>query len=382
MQAVGREGVGQGGDIDIGARTGHVRDCLSEPPGSASTGRRELVAQVPTGCRRAATNPCVAVGMSTAVAPRNGSRACAAPSHEDAGSTTGSPRTRRFWEPHGQRDRAQEPDPLDLRREHRLQRSGCCGRSSCSTSATPGSSCRSPSSSGSPRVPNLVGSTLRIPYTFAVPRFGGRLWTAISASLLLIPCMLLAVVVPSGWLAGPGSRHPVLVLLGCAATAGFGGGNFSSSMANISFFYPEGKQGAGARPQRRRRQPRRGDRPAARAARDHHRRARRGREAARARGPPRLRRPDVDAVHRRRRDRRLAVHGQPHAGEGRHALLRPGARPRPDLGHVGALHRHVRLVHRLLVRAAAGHQEHVPGVPRRSTRSSRPTSPGSASWAR
>ena len=36
-------------------------------------------------------------------------------------------------------------------------------------------------------LPNLVGSTLRIPYTFAVPRFGGRAWTTISASLLLIP---------------------------------------------------------------------------------------------------------------------------------------------------------------------------------------------------
>ena len=29
----------------------------------------------------------------------------------------------------------------------------------------------------------------------------------------------------------------------CAATAGVGGGNFSSSMANISFFYPERKKG-------------------------------------------------------------------------------------------------------------------------------------------
>jgi MFS transporter, NNP family, nitrate/nitrite transporter len=92
-------------------------------------------------------------------------------------------------------------------------------------------------------VPNLVGSFLRVPYTFAVPRFGGRLWTAISASLLLIPCILLAVVVPSGWLAGLGHDAQFWVLLGCAATAGFGGGNFSSSMANISFFYPEGRKG-------------------------------------------------------------------------------------------------------------------------------------------
>jgi NNP family nitrate/nitrite transporter-like MFS transporter len=92
-------------------------------------------------------------------------------------------------------------------------------------------------------VPNLIGSFLRIPYTFAVPRFGGRLWTATSASLLLIPCLLLAVLVPSGWMAGLDSGTQFWVLLACAATAGFGGGNFSSSMANISFFYPEGRKG-------------------------------------------------------------------------------------------------------------------------------------------
>jgi NNP family nitrate/nitrite transporter-like MFS transporter len=92
-------------------------------------------------------------------------------------------------------------------------------------------------------VPNLVGSTLRIPYTFAVPRFGGRLWTGISASLLLIPCLLLAVLVPSGWLHEQSHEVQFWVLLGCAATAGFGGGNFSSSMSNISFFYPERRKG-------------------------------------------------------------------------------------------------------------------------------------------
>jgi MFS transporter, NNP family, nitrate/nitrite transporter len=92
-------------------------------------------------------------------------------------------------------------------------------------------------------VPNLIGSTLRIPYTFAVPRFGGRLWTGFSAALLLIPSVLLAVVVPSGWLAAQSHDTQFWVLLVCAATAGFGGGNFSSSMANISFFYPEKKKG-------------------------------------------------------------------------------------------------------------------------------------------
>jgi len=92
-------------------------------------------------------------------------------------------------------------------------------------------------------VPNLIGSTLRIPYTFAVPRFGGRLWTGISASLLFIPCLLLALLVPSGWLLEQSHGTQFWVLLGCAATAGFGGGNFSSSMANISFFYPERRKG-------------------------------------------------------------------------------------------------------------------------------------------
>jgi NNP family nitrate/nitrite transporter-like MFS transporter len=92
-------------------------------------------------------------------------------------------------------------------------------------------------------VPNLIGSFLRIPYTFAVPRFGGRAWTTFSASLLLIPALLLAVVVPSGWLAGQEHGTQFWVLMACAATSGFGGGNFSSSMANISFFYPEGRKG-------------------------------------------------------------------------------------------------------------------------------------------
>ena len=92
-------------------------------------------------------------------------------------------------------------------------------------------------------VPNLIGAALRVPYTFAVPRFGGRLWTMSSAALLLIPCLLLAIVVPSGWLADQTASTQFWVLLACAATAGFGGGNFSSSMANISFFYPEGRKG-------------------------------------------------------------------------------------------------------------------------------------------
>ncbi|WP_369070135.1 MFS transporter [Kineococcus terrestris] len=86
-------------------------------------------------------------------------------------------------------------------------------------------------------VPNLVGATLRFPYTFAVPRFGGRNWTIVSALLLIVPCVGLAVVVQN-------PQTPFWVMVLVAATAGFGGGNFASSMANISFFYPEREKGA------------------------------------------------------------------------------------------------------------------------------------------
>jgi len=92
-------------------------------------------------------------------------------------------------------------------------------------------------------VPTLIGGALRIPYTFAVPRFGGRAWTAVSAALLLIPVSLVAFVVPSGWLTEQGHDTQFWVLLACAATAGVGGGNFASSMANISFFYPNRRKG-------------------------------------------------------------------------------------------------------------------------------------------
>src|SRR5690348_4312727 len=44
-------------------------------------------------------------------------------------------------------------------------------------------------------VPGLVGATLRFPYGLAVPVFGGRNWTVVSAALLLVPAVLLAVVV-------------------------------------------------------------------------------------------------------------------------------------------------------------------------------------------
>ncbi|MFC5729172.1 MULTISPECIES: MFS transporter [Nocardioides] len=86
-------------------------------------------------------------------------------------------------------------------------------------------------------IPNLVGSMLRVPYTLAVPKFGGRNWTMCSAGLLLIPTLGFAYAVTN-------PNTPYWAFCVIAATAGFGGGNFASSMANINFFYPADKKGA------------------------------------------------------------------------------------------------------------------------------------------
>jgi MFS transporter, NNP family, nitrate/nitrite transporter len=85
-------------------------------------------------------------------------------------------------------------------------------------------------------LPGLIGSLMRFPYTFAVPKFGGRNWTMVSASLLFIPTIALAYFVTR-------PETPYWLMLVAAATAGLGGGNFASSMANISFFYPDRMKG-------------------------------------------------------------------------------------------------------------------------------------------
>ena len=86
-------------------------------------------------------------------------------------------------------------------------------------------------------LPPLVGAATRIPYSFTVPIFGGRNWTVISALLLLIPTLATALVLTA-------DNPPVWILFIIAATAGLGGGNFASSMSNITFFYPKAEKGA------------------------------------------------------------------------------------------------------------------------------------------
>src|ERR1700758_1895949 len=85
-------------------------------------------------------------------------------------------------------------------------------------------------------LPGLVGSLIRFPYAFAVTIFGGRNWTIFSAAVLFIPTIALAYFVTQ-------PDTPFWLMLIVAATAGLGGGNFASSMANISFFYPDRMKG-------------------------------------------------------------------------------------------------------------------------------------------
>ena len=69
-----------------------------------------------------------------------------------------------------------------------------------------------------------------------VPIFGGRLWTTLSTASLLIPAFGIGYAVQN-------PETPYLIFLVLALLCGFGGGNFASSMANISYFFPKKEKG-------------------------------------------------------------------------------------------------------------------------------------------
>ena len=85
-------------------------------------------------------------------------------------------------------------------------------------------------------LPGLSGATLRIFYSFMVPIFGGRMWTTVSTASLLIPAFGIGYAVQD-------PETPYFLFLVLALLCGFGGGNFASSMANISFFFPRAQKG-------------------------------------------------------------------------------------------------------------------------------------------
>ncbi len=85
-------------------------------------------------------------------------------------------------------------------------------------------------------VPALSGATLRLFYSFVIPVFGGQKWTALSTASLLIPAIGIGIAVQN-----PATSYNTMFIL--ALLCGFGGANFSSSMSNVSFFFPKKEKG-------------------------------------------------------------------------------------------------------------------------------------------
>ncbi len=87
-----------------------------------------------------------------------------------------------------------------------------------------------------PAVAGLAGATLRIPNSFLVSIAGGRNVLFMSSVLLFVPAV--------GMCAALQDRNmPYAVFAALAVLSGIGGGNFASSMSNISTFFPKKLQG-------------------------------------------------------------------------------------------------------------------------------------------
>jgi NNP family nitrate/nitrite transporter-like MFS transporter len=85
-------------------------------------------------------------------------------------------------------------------------------------------------------LPGLSGAVFRALYSFVVPIFGGRNWTVWSTTMLLLPTLWIGFAVQD-------SSTNYAVFAAIALLCGLGAGNFSSSMAHVSFLYPKRLQG-------------------------------------------------------------------------------------------------------------------------------------------
>ncbi len=85
-------------------------------------------------------------------------------------------------------------------------------------------------------IAGLTGATLRIPSSFFIRIAGGRNTIFFTTALLMIPALGLGIALQD-------KSTPLWVFQLLALLSGFGGGNFASSMSNISFFYPKRMQG-------------------------------------------------------------------------------------------------------------------------------------------
>ena len=87
-----------------------------------------------------------------------------------------------------------------------------------------------------PAIAGLAGATLRIPNSFLIAIGGGRNVIFTTTSLLLIPAIGVGIALQD-------PTTPFMTFAILAALSGFGGGNFASSMSNISYFFPKKVQG-------------------------------------------------------------------------------------------------------------------------------------------
>ncbi len=85
-------------------------------------------------------------------------------------------------------------------------------------------------------IAGLTGATLRIPSSFFVRIAGGRNTIFFTTALLMIPAIGTGFALQD-------KNTPLWVFQMLAFLSGFGGGNFASSMSNISFFFPKRVQG-------------------------------------------------------------------------------------------------------------------------------------------
>lgn len=85
-------------------------------------------------------------------------------------------------------------------------------------------------------IAGLTGATLRIPSSFFIRIAGGRNTIFFTTALLMIPAVGAGFALQD--INTPLWQFQILAFL-----SGFGGGNFASSMSNISFFYPKKQQG-------------------------------------------------------------------------------------------------------------------------------------------
>ncbi len=85
-------------------------------------------------------------------------------------------------------------------------------------------------------IAGLTGATLRIPSSFFIRLCGGRNTIVFTTALLIIPAFGAGVALQD-------KNTPLWVFQVLALLSGLGGGNFASSMSNISFFFPKKQQG-------------------------------------------------------------------------------------------------------------------------------------------